>query len=620
MRSSDRVVLDGLRATGGSGVGLLAVAVLDPVSRLMLPAALAAALDAAIGDASGTRALWYVCGLLVAATACEIAREVLEKRSVAFSALSLRRSILHHALALGSGGRRMYGQGDLLSRLLESTHVTATAGQTLVVLVTSALTSVGGLVALFLIDARLALAFAVGAPLMWWLTRRLMSDVGSATAEYQGIHGEVSERFVDALRGARTIRAVGTAEQEVERVLAPLPRLRASGMGFWEIQRRAIWHAGLLTPLLQIAVLAVGGYGLLKGRITPGELLASQVYLEYALGLLKQTMILAVFARARGSAERIAELYEERAPSPGTRPLPPGNGQLTLRDVHVVRDGNALLTGVDLEVPAGRSVAVIGASGSGKSTLTEVAGGLLRPDSGQVLLDGAPVDEVRPDELRHAVGYAFERPVLLGDTLGDALAYADRPPDRERVSAALEDSSAAAFVHRLPYGLRTPLHQVRLSGGELQRLGLARVACRDSRLVVLDDATSSVDSATEAEITAALDRALRGSTRLIVAHRMSTAAGADLVAWLEGGKLRALAPHGELLAEPDYRAVFQPPGRDGEDGNGADGEIGENGERGENGENGAAPALAGRSLSYEQAALLREIGAEHPTLQLRVVR
>ncbi|QLH23264.1 ABC transporter ATP-binding protein [Streptomyces sp. Rer75] len=595
MPSSDRIVRDALRASGAHGPGLLAVAVLDPATRLLLPAALAGALDAAIGKEPQGRAVVPVIAvfaLLALTTATEAAREILEKRSAARATLALRRRVLHQVLALGRAGQDAFGPGDVLSRLLGSSAGTAPAAQYLVGLAASLLTSLGGLVGLFLIDVRLGLFFLLGAPLMWWLGRWLMSRVGSATHTYQEIHGELAERFVDALRGARTIRAAGTAEQEAARVLAPLPRLRAAGLDFWQTQRKATWQAGLVTPLVQIGVLAVAGLGVLHGRITPGELLASQAYLGYALGLLKQTAMLAQLARCRGSAARIGELLDVPAPSAGTRPLPDGPGRLTLRGVRVARSGTPLLNGVDLDVPAGHSVAVIGASGAGKSTLTEIAGGLLAPDSGDVLLDGVPLRDIRPDELRRAVGYAFERPTLLGDTLGDALAYADHPPPPHRVASALRAGSADAFVTRLPDGLATPLHRLRLSGGELQRLGLARVAARQARLVVLDDATSSVDTATESEITAALDRVLFGTTRLIVAHRMSTAAGADLVAWLDRGTLRALAPHKALLKDPEYRAVFQLPD--------------------------PRPAPADPGPAPDETLRLRLPGAEHPTMQLRL--
>ncbi|PGH52009.1 ABC transporter ATP-binding protein [Streptomyces sp. Ru87] len=549
-----------LRASGGHGAALALVGLADPVARLALPAVLAGAVDAALADRLDAAALTPVVIVLVLATACEIGREILETRSRLRAALVLRRRMLRHLFALGLTGQRRWETGDLLSRTLEATSGAATTAPVLVGLCASLATSLGGLVALFVIDPRLGLLFLVGAPVMWWLLRWLLTRVRRATTDYQRLLELLSTRFVDALRGVRTIRASGTTGREVERVLAPLPRLRASGHEFWAAQRRAGWQTGLVMPVIQVVVLAVAGHGVMTGRVTPGELLAVQSYLGRAMGLLSQTAALARLARARASTERVRDVLAAPPPPAGDRTLPAGPGSLSLRGVHVSRAGRPVLTGIDMDVPGGATVAIVGASGAGKTTLTEVAGGLVPPDAGTVLLDGVPLGALRRDELRRAVAYAFEHPRFLGRTVRDALAYADEPPDGlQRIDAALRDSAAAGIVARMPRGLRTRLNQLRLSGGELQRLGLARAAWRDARLVVLDDATSSTDTATEAEINAALDRAMAGVTRLIVAHRAATAARADLVAWIDAGTLRALAPHERLLDDPAYRAAFRAP-------------------------------------------------------------
>jgi len=558
VKSKDRILLDSAKASGWHGAGTLVVAVLNSLTSLALPAALAAAIDAAIGTRPSSLALPLTCLVLVLATASDIAQEILETTTKARGTLCLRRRIMRHLLVLGAPSRRQFDSGDVLGRTLESSASTASATSSLVALVTGTVTSVGGLVALASIDPWLGAVALGGAPLMWLLTGWLIRRVGSLTSEYERAHGALVTRFLAAITATRTIRASGTVDREVRRVLAPLRELAASGHEYWAIQRKVAWRSGLVNPVLQIAVLVVAGYGVLAGRLTPGEMLAAQAYLLYAVGILGQTALLARFAQARGSAERLAEVLDSPLPRRGTRSLPAGTGTVVLRGVHVNKSGHTVLDGLDLDVPAGHSVAVVGVSGAGKSTLAEVAGGLLPPDAGTVALDGVPLAALRVDELRRAVCYAFERPILLGETIRDTLSYGDRESDPDRVMAALEASAAREFVSRLPQGLDTPIAQLRLSGGELQRLGLARAAWRDARLMVLDDVTSSVDTATEAEITRALWRTQHGTTRLIVAHRMSVAASADLVAWLEAGRVRALAPHDVLLADPDYRAVFTP--------------------------------------------------------------
>ncbi|TWG08363.1 ATP-binding cassette subfamily B protein [Saccharopolyspora dendranthemae] len=558
MRAEDRLVLNTARAAGPAGAGLVLLALVEPVTRLALPGLLGSSVDTAIAGRPMSTSLVLLLVVLAVGTLTEIARESWEVRAEVTGTRWLRSRVLRHLLSLGGDGRRHFAVGDVLSRLLESARTTATGISAMVIVLTSVCTSLGGLVALFWIDVWLGALFLVGAPAMWMLTRWLIRRVGAMTTTYQRLSGELASRFVDAVRGARSIRAHGTVDREVDRILAPLPELEAAGGAFWETQRKAMWQAGLLAPVLQIGVLAVGGFAALAGRISPGELLAAQGYLTYAQGLLKQTALLARLAVARGSAQRLRELLDVPVPASGLRHLPSGPGRLSLRGVRVRYGERWVLDGVNLDLPPGRSIAIVGASGAGKSTLTEVAGGLLTPDEGRVLLDGVPLSEVDPRELRSAFAFAFECPHLLGETLADALAYSDRTPSPRRVGEALRSSAAEGFVRRLPEGERTPLRDLRLSGGERQRLGLARAVARRARVVVLDDVTSSVDTATEVQIGAALERALRGTTRLIVAHRMSAAERADAVVWLHGGVVRAFAHHDELMEHPEYRAVFQP--------------------------------------------------------------
>jgi ATP-binding cassette subfamily B protein len=222
-----------------------------------------------------------------------------------------------------------------------------------------------------------------------------------------------------------------------------------------------------------------------------------------------------------------------------------------------VRAGGAtLLDRLDLEVPAGACVALVGRSGAGKTTLAWLVGRLGDPDEGEVLLDGVPVAALAPPELRRAVVYAFERPALLGGTVAGAIAYGRPDAAAAEVERAAAAAQADGFVRRLPDGYDTPLRAAPLSGGEAQRLGLARAVAQDGRVLVLDDATSSLDTATEMRLGEALADLLGGRTRLVVAHRTATAARADLVAWLDGGRVRDLAPHADLWRDPEYRAVF----------------------------------------------------------------
>jgi ATP-binding cassette, subfamily B, bacterial len=188
--------------------------------------------------------------------------------------------------------------------------------------------------------------------------------------------------------------------------------------------------------------------------------------------------------------------------------------------------------------------------------LAAVAGRLTEADAGTVLLDGVPLTELDRAELRREVGYAFERPVLLGETIGSAIAFGAFEPPAHELARAARAACVDDFVRLLPDGYATRRADAPMSGGEVQRLGLARAFAHAGRLLVLDDATSSLDTVTELRVGEALVRDVRARTRLIVAHRASTAARADLVAWLEDGRVRAVDKHASLWSDPAYRALF----------------------------------------------------------------
>ncbi|WP_183107065.1 ABC transporter ATP-binding protein [Streptomyces sp. 1114.5] len=395
----------------------------------------------------------------------------------------------------------------------------------------------------------LALAFFAGVVPGVVLIRLFLRQAGPVFACYQEVQAALAARLSGALTGLRSIHAADAEQREAARVLAPLPELSAAGRALWAAQRRTAWQATLLIALVEVAVLTTAGFLLAGGALAPGALAAAAGWAALGAGLFEQLEALVGVAHARTGQARVDELLA-LAPAPcGTQALPgAGSGEVELRGV-VVRDGDRVLLGpLDLTVPGGRTLALVGRSGSGKSLLAALPGRLRDADEGTVLIDGVPVGVLAPSELRQAVGYAFARPELVGRTVRDALAGAG-PAE---AAAARTDG----LLRRLPHGWDTPLDELRLSGGELQRLGLARLLARRTRVVVLDDATSGLDLATEYQVSQALDQATHGRTRLVVAHRAAVAARADLVAWLDAGRLRALAPHAVLLADPDYRATL----------------------------------------------------------------
>ncbi|WP_431931088.1 ABC transporter ATP-binding protein [Nonomuraea jabiensis] len=523
---------------------------------LAMPALLAAAVDRVLAGEDVLAAAARLALVLAVMTLADLVCHVAGAAANASATSALRLRLTGHILRLGVGEARRFPTGELANRLVSNT---AGAGQVPLALLDTAaglVTAAGGITALFLIDWRTGLAFVAGLPVALLIIVMFVSRMSGLYDRYQETQGRLAARLTDTLAGIRTVRASGTADREIARVLIPLPELSGTGHALWRVQARGGWRIGLVLPLMEVAVLAVAGLGVVAGRLEPGQLLAVAGYATLGLSFIEHVDAVMSVAQARSAARRVSQVLALPTQIPGTRPAPEGPGTLSFRGVTVTRDGARLLDGLDLELPAGSLTAVVGPSGAGKTTLAMVAGRLLDPDRGQVLLDGRPLTEIAPDALRDAVAYAFERPALLGGDLASAIAYG-RPGTG---LAAVQEAAACArvddVIRRLPQGYDTPAAGAPLSGGELQRLGLARALVRRARVTVLDDATSSLDTATEAQVTRTLVDGMRGRTRLVVAHRATTAARADLVVWLENGRVSAQGTHQELWDDPSYRALF----------------------------------------------------------------
>ncbi|MFF0146565.1 ATP-binding cassette subfamily B protein [Amycolatopsis sulphurea] len=521
------------------------------LSTLALPTVLGNAVDALITGHSST--FWVVAaGLLIAANVIfDVIDAYAGTACVAGTTAWLRDRVVRHVLAIGPARSARFETGDLVTRVSGSATEAAQAGPALVTTVSAALPPIGSLVLLAWIDLWLALALLAGLALVVVVLRTFALRSAEVMLAYLRTQGTIAARLAESLGGARTIAAAGTVGAEERRVLAELPELHEHGIGTWKVMARSSAQATLVGPLVLVAVLAAGGLELLRGRITPGELFAASQYAVIGGGLGALTGVFSRLARAKAGVHRVGEVLGTEPLPYGAEPLPDGPGTLEFRGVTVRADDAVLLENVTLRVPGGAAVAVVGASGAGKSVLAEVAARLRTPDEGEVLLDGVALAALDHHALRAAVGCAFERPVLVGASIGDAVA-AGREVD---VRASARATHANEFVNRLPDGYATPLTEAPMSGGEYQRLGLAR-AWPARRLLVLDDATSSVDMVTEMQIARTLTEDHGGRTRLIVTHRAATAARADLVVWLDKGKVAATGTHEQLWARPGYREVF----------------------------------------------------------------
>jgi ATP-binding cassette, subfamily B, bacterial len=557
-RETDRLLLlTGRR--GGPWVLVVAVASFATSGiALAFPTVLAHAVDGIVTHGSPGRWLAWAA-LLVALLVAGSAADVLASGvAVARSTAWLRQTALRHVLALGTRPAARLGPGETATRVVANAAEAGRVAPAIVGAGASFVMGVGGTVALALIDPLLCAAFLVGIPLLLLIVRTFARDSSALTTHYLTVQGRIAERLTGAIGGARTIAAAATFDREVDRSLAPLPELRRHGMALWHVNMRVNAQDLLLVAMLEIAVIGVAGVLLARGQISAGEMLAAAQYVLLASSLNTLTGVVARITNSRAAAARLVEILGQEPVRYGSAGLPPGGGRIELRGVTVRSGDDVVLDRVDLVVPAGALVAVVGRSGSGKSLLAALVGRLVDPDTGQVLLDGVPLREIDREELRRAVGYGFARPALFGETVADAIAFGVDVPPAERLHDAAHAARADDFIRLLPEGYATPLEQAPMSGGERQRLGLARTFAHAGRVVVLDDVAASLDTVTEHHISSVLTGALGDRTRVIVGHRASTVAQMDAVIWLDGGRVRAMAPHRELWQHPGYRALFEP--------------------------------------------------------------
>jgi len=540
-------------------VPLLAVnAVLVGAVETALPAVLGRAIDGILElDDPGTWLVWLA--LLVAALVLgDLVEDVGISAATARSTAWLRHTSLRHILSVRLRSAERFPPGDLATRLVANTAEAGSVGPDVVGGVAALVPAIGATVALFLIDPWLGVTFVAGAPVLLFLLWAFAKDASELIERYLDTQGVIAGRLGHALSGARTIAAAGTTVRETRRVLAPLPDLHRHGTGMWHAQTRITTQDLLLLSLLEVAVLAVAGLQLSRGLISVGDLLAASAYVALAATVSSAISTVTGLVQNRASVARVGDLLSLQAVDYGSTGLPAGGGRIEFRDVTVSFGGRLLLDGVSLVVPARALVAVVGRSGAGKSLFARLAGRLVDPDDGEVLLDGVGLRQLDRRTLRTAVGYGFERPALIGDTLATAISFGTEVPVDEEVAVAARAAHADDFIRRMPNGYQTLLADAPMSGGEAQRVGLARTFAHTTRVLVLDDVAASLDTVTEHEISKALTGAMSDRTRVLVAHRASTAARADAVIWLDAGRLRAYGPHHELWLDPEYRALFDP--------------------------------------------------------------
>ncbi|HEX4539908.1 MAG TPA: ABC transporter ATP-binding protein [Acidimicrobiales bacterium] len=430
-------------------------------------------------------------------------------------------------------------------------------------------------VVMLFLSPPLTLVAVLAIPTIGIVAWRLRTAVFPASWDAQQRAAEVTGVVDEAVTGVRVVKGFGQERREVRRLTAVAERLYGARVRTVRLQARLQAALQAVPALAQVAILGFGGWLAYKGQISLGTFLAFSTYLLQLVAPVRMLAGLLSFGQqARAGAERILELLDSNpkvVERDGAQTLHQLRGEVSFDLVSFgYMRSRPVLSGFSLCVRPGETVALVGASGSGKSTVALLLPRFYDVDGGSVRVDGVDVRDVTFESLRRQIGVVFEETFLFSDTVRANIAYGRPDATEEQVLAAARAAEADRFIAELPDGYDTVVGErgLTLSGGQRQRVALARALLTDPRVLILDDATSSIDASTEEEIHATLRRLMEGRTTLLVAHRRSTLRLADRIAVVDRGVVVDDGTHEELLARSvQYRRLVAGPGE------GAEGEA-----------------------------------------------
>ncbi|MFO0839642.1 MAG: ABC transporter ATP-binding protein [Phycisphaerae bacterium] len=548
-----------LRPYAGSIALILAVAVLTAMTAMVMPAVTMHIVDHVLpaGDWKSLHLLGASLLVLILIqqfldllrhwrTTQVNARMLFRLRQRMFE--HLLRLPLHELANLKTGGvtSRLSGDVDSVTGILQMALITpAVAGFKIFVT----------LLMLVLINWRLSLAALILLPPVILLNLLYIRRIRPIYRSIRKDRGEIDARVVETFGGIRVVRAFARETSEARRFAVGQhtvvrKKLRAEWL------EAAVWSGwGFLIPLTALFIIWAGGVLVLRGQTTVGGILAFQMYMLMLLSPVSS--IVQSYGQTQQSLAAMERVFDilrrpiDKPDRPGARPAPPDVREIVLDRVSFgYSAGDPVLHDVSLRVAGGMTVALVGSSGSGKTTLTNLVARFYDPDSGAIRLNGVDLRDLKLDSFRTLLGLVQQDVFLFDGTVSENIAYARRDATPEQIEHAARQANAHEFILELKDGYETLVGErgVRLSGGQAQRIAIARALLADPRILILDEATSNLDTQSEQLIQASLETLLANRTTFVIAHRLSTIVHADLIVVLENGRVIETGTHAELMS------------------------------------------------------------------------
>jgi ABC-type multidrug transport system fused ATPase/permease subunit len=513
-----------------------------------------------------TLLIGLIVGLGVVKAGLMVGRRLISGRQALGVEFDLRNALYAHLVRLSFGFYDRHQTGQLMSRAtVDLQGVRFFLGYGLIFFFQNVLTVVFVTVVLFAYEWELAFVALAITPVLVVLAYRYSHVTHPTLRDIQQKLADVATVAEENIVGVHVVKAFAQEPSEADKFGDRSERVFHRSI---EANRQRALYVPLISfiPLLaQAAVLLIGARMVADGTLSTGGFVSFNLYLAMLVTPLRSLgMWIGQAQRATASGERIFQIMDEPvevADRPGAIELPAGPGRIRFENVSFGYAGDRpVLDRIDLDVEAGRTIALIGHTGSGKTTLTTLVPRFYDVTDGRVTIDGADVRDVTLTSLRHAVGVVPQDPFLFSDTIRENIAFGAPDLSDEEIARVARLAQADEFIDRLPDGYDTVIGErgITLSGGQRQRLAIARALAVDPRILILDDATASVDASTEARIRLGLREAMKGRTTLIIAHRLSTIALADELVVLHQGRIAARGTHDELYATSAvYREIYE---------------------------------------------------------------